>query len=174
MRWGPWTGKDILKVAAVLAVMFGIFMFLVLIGNDPIDPVTVEQVCDVLESQGYDPVDTTRFYRDKWSDIYQKLTSAVSVSTSDFEFTFFVFDSGSSAVQTYRSYRSWIRNHRFGVPNAEHDTLLGNCAIYWIKTHGTYTVDIRIANTVVFAWCDEEEHISKINHIINAIGYFLN
>ena len=174
MRWGPWTGKDILKVFAVLAVMFGIFMILVIAGNDLIAPVTAEQVWDVLESQGYDPVDTTQFYRDTWSDTNQKITSAVSVSTSDFELTFFVFDSDNDALQIYRSYRSWIRNHRFGVPNMKYDTALGSCQIYWIKTHGTYTVDIRIENTLVYAWCDEEEHISKINHIINAIGYFLN
>ena len=149
-------------------------MLLVMIGNDPIEPVTAEQVCDVLIFQGYDPMDTTQFYRDKWDDINQKLTNAVSVSTSDFEFTFFVFDSDSAASQTYKSYRSWIRSNRFGVPNAEHDTHLGNCLIYWIKTHGTYTVDIKVANTVVFAWCDEEQHISKINDMINAIGYFLN
>lgn len=168
------TWKDLLKLAAIYGVMFGGFFLFIYVISDPIDPVTAEYVWDVLEAQGYDPIDTTQYYQESWSDTRHEITNAITVVTDEFEFNFFVLSTEERASWLYRSYRSYIWQHRYSPSSPEHDTRLGNCLIYWVKARNKYTVDIRIANTVLYAYCDNEEYMSKINEIVRAIGYFLN
>lgn len=170
------TWKQLLKLAAIFGVMFGAFFLFIYVISDPIDPVTAEHVWDVLEDQGYDPIDTTQYYQESWSDTQHEITNAVTVATDEFEFNFFVLSTEERASWLYRSYRSYISQHRYSPSPKEHDTRLGNCLIYWVKAPNKYTVDIRIANTVLYAYCDseDEEYMSKINEIVRAIGYFLN
>ena len=43
--------------------------------------------------------------------------------------------------------------------------------LYTIKANGLYTINMRVANTLIFAYCDEE-NASKLNAIMKEIGYF--
>lgn len=114
----------------------------------------------------------TQIYQNQWNDVNGKLLHAIIANSESFTFQFFIFDSDDSTAYVYRNYRSQIRDTRYGIPNAEHDTRLGNCVIYWIKTRGTYTVCVRAANTMLFACCDQEEHAAAIDELVNALGYF--
>ena len=46
-----------------------------------------------------------------------------------------------------------------------------NYMLYTIKANGLYTICMRVDNTLVFAYCNEE-NASKLNAIMIEIGYF--
>lgn len=89
----------------------------------------------------------------------------------DISFNFFVFDNDKSAEYVRRLYRSYIRDNRYFIPNVEIKEGNSNYLIYTLKANGLYSVVIRVENTLVFAYSDEE-NAEKINDIILEMEYF--
>ena len=163
--------KNLIKISIVLGVLIGIIVIVFSITNNPKTTVTSEKVWDILEIQGFEPVDTTQLYRDDWKVDGNILLEAVSIQTDDISFNFFVFDSDKRADYVRGLYRTYIRDNRYNIPNVETRESMANYMIYTLKANEMYSVAIRISNTLIFAYSDEK-NASKIDNIILEMGYF--
>lgn len=163
--------KNVIKVSIALGALIGIIVIVISITNNPKTPVAADRVWDILEAQGFEPVDTTQSYKDDWGDNGNILNNSVSTQVDDISFNFFVFDNDKSAEYVRRLYRSYIRDNRYFIPNVEIKEGNSNYLIYTLKANGLYSVVIRVENTLVFAYSDEE-NAEKINDIILEMEYF--
>lgn len=163
--------KSFIKIAVALGALIGIIVIVFRITNNPKTPVTTDQVWDILESQGFEPVDTTQIYKEDWGENGGILNHAVSTQTDDISFDFFVFDSDESAEYVRRLYQAYIRDNRYFIPNVEIKEANSNYIFYSLKANGSYSVVIRVGNTLVFAYSNEE-NAEKIDNIILEMDYF--
>ncbi len=163
--------KNIVKVSAALGALIGVLLLVLATTGHPKPPITAEQVWGILVSQGFEPADTTQFYKEEWGKNGYSLVQAVSAETENIQFDFYVFDSDKSAEFIRGLYQSYIRDNRYCIPNAEIKEGTANYVIYTIKAGGMYTVNIRVGNTLVYVESDEEK-ASKINDIVLAMKYF--
>jgi len=153
-------------VVALLAVI----MFIVFTKGHPKTPATVEKVSSVLENNGFVSVDLTSDYQEKWN-MDSELKNAVVYEENDLRFDFFVFDSEKSADHIRIKYQTYIRESRYANPNIEISEGATNYNLYTIKAKGVYTINMRVANTLVFAYCNEE-NANQLNAIMRELGYF--
>lgn len=163
--------KNFIKVSIALGTLIGIIMIVISTTNKPKTPVTTDQVWDILEAQGFEPVDTTQIYKDDWGDSGNILKNSVSTQVDDISFNFFVFDSDKSAEYVRTLYLNYIRDNRYSIPNVEITEGISNYLLYTLKANGLYSVVIRVGNTLIFAYSDEE-NAEKINDIILEMKYF--
>ena len=163
--------KNFIKVSIALGVLIGIILIVISITNNPKTPVTADRVWDILEAQGFEPIDTTKVYKDDWADNGNILNNSVSAQVNDISFNFFVFDNDKSAEYVRKLYRNYIRDNRYFIPNVEINEGNSNYSIYTLKANGLYSVVIRVGNTLVFAYSDEE-NAEKINKIVSEMEYF--
>lgn len=163
--------KNIIKAAIAFGTLIGIIMIFISIINNPKTPVTAEQVWDILVAQGFEPVDTTQIYKDDWGANGNILKKSVSAQADDISFNFFVFDSDKSAEYVRTLYLNYIRDNRYSIPNVEFTEGNSNYLIYTLKANGLYSVVIRVGNTLIFAYSNEE-NLEKINDIILEMEYF--
>lgn len=137
-------------------------------------PATYEQVWDVLEDNGYTPIDSTEHFRENWKEQNASkgvLNKAVTVQEDDIRFDYYIFDSDSTADYYRGLYVSYTRSNRYDVKNVEFSERLANYTIYTIKAAGMYTAVVMVDNTLVFAYSDSENS-SVIYDMIVDIGYF--
>ena len=153
-------------VVALLAV----FLIVVFTKGHPKTPATVAQVSSALEKNGFDAVDLTNDYQEKWN-MDSVLKNAVVCEEDDLRFDFFVFDSEQNADYVRVKYQTHIRENRYANPNIEISEGATNYMLYTIKAKGVYTINMRVANTLVFAYCNEE-NANKLNAIMRELGYF--
>ena len=163
--------KIIIVLPVFVVGLLGLFLYVLSITGAPKPLATAEQVWSILESQGYEPTDTTQLYRHGWNDINSKIVQVVSIKDDDLGFDFFTFDSKETAEYVRGYCQSYIRWNRYTVPNVEIKNAATNHMIYTLKAGGMYSVNIRVENTLIFAYSDEE-NASKIDDIVRAIGYF--
>lgn len=159
-----------------LAVMLGGFVLICVvlvygITHNPKTVATADSVWSVLENNGYEPIDSTQEYKDQWADNSGRVSKAVTAIDGDINFNFFVFSDDEMAEKARGEYMSYIRWHRYDAVNVETGKYASNYSIYTIEADGMYSVDIRIGNTVIFAYSDAE-NADKINKIISEIEYF--
>lgn len=153
-------------VVALLAVI----LFVVFTKGHPKTAATVEQVFSTLEKNGLIAADLTSDYQEKW-DIGNVLKNAVGSEEDDLRFDFFVFDNEKSAEYIRKKYQTYIGENRYANPNIEISEGAANYTLYTIKAKGMYTINMRVANTLVFAYCNEE-NANKLNAIMTDLGYF--
>ena len=153
-------------VVALLAV----FLIIVFTKGHSKTPATVEQVSSALEKNGFVVVDLTNDYQEKWN-MDSALKNVVVCEEDDLRFDFFVFDSEENADYVRVKYQTYIRENRYANPNIEISEGATNYTLYTIKAKGVYTINMRVANTLVYAYCNEE-NANKLNAIMRELGYF--
>lgn len=153
-----------------VVVLLAVFLIIVFTKGHPKTPATAEQVSSALEKNGFDTVDLTNDYQEKWN-MDSALKNAVVCEEGDLRFDFFVFDSEENADYVRVKYQTHIRENRYANPNVEISEGATNYMLYTIKAKGVYTINMRVANTLVFAYCNEE-NANKLNAIMRELGYF--
>lgn len=156
----------------LVAAMLAVILFIIFANGQPKVPAAAEQVFSALESNGFIGADITGDYREKWN-IGSKLKSAVACEDNDIRFDFFIFDSDKKAEAFRKQYQSYIMNNRYSTPNIKVSEGSANYMLYTIKANGLYTINMRVADTLVFAYCNEE-NAEKLNAVMRDIGYFDN
>lgn len=149
--------------------MFAYFLFTV--GGGPKEPATVEQVTEVLASQGYIPQDITERYYKQDPDFKRNLIKCIAMQKDDIHFEFFTFTNRNGAINIYGQAHALLFQKKIGTSYVEHKTSVENYRIYTLKVDGTYNVAIYVENTAVYAYCDEE-NAGAISDILAEIGYF--
>lgn len=163
--------KNFLKLVIAFGILLGIILIVWSITNHPKTPATAEQVWNILEAQGFEPVDTTQSYIEEWGENSSMLQQAIGTETEDIHFEFFVFDNDKSAEYVRGVYQTWIRDNRYYIPNVEMKEGMANYMIYTLEANGMYSVNIRVGNTLIFAYSDEN-NAEKIDNIVLAMDYF--
>lgn len=161
--------KFILFPIIVVVLIVAIFIYIFAV-KGPKTPATMQLVQEVFESNGLMYGDVTEDYREKWN-VDDMLQSAVACEKDDLRFDFFVFDSDASAEHIRKQYQSYIRENRYDNPNIEVSEGVSNYMLYSIKAAGIYTINMRVENTLVFAYCNEE-NAADLYKIMVGIGYF--
>lgn len=161
--------KFIVFPIVVVALIVFIFVYIFAV-KGPKTPATPQLVQEALTTNELPYADLTEDYREKWN-VDDMLQSAVGCEKDDLRFDFFVFDRDASAESYRKQYQSYIRENRYSNPNIEVSEGVSNYMLYSIKAAGMYTVNMRVENTLVFAYCDEE-NADSLNRIMVGIGYF--
>lgn len=154
----------------LVVTLLAVILIVVFTKGHPKTPATVENVFNVIESNGFVGANITGDYQKKW-DMGNELQNAIAFEDGDIRFDFFEFDSNETAEHIRKQYRSYIRENRYYNPNIEVSEGAANYMLYTIKANGLYTICMRVDNTLVFAYCNEE-NASKLNTIMIEIGYF--
>ena len=149
--------------------VIGVFLLIYNL-ESPKTPLEAEQVWEILESEGYEPYDSTELYKDAWGWKDNSLTSAVKAAKDDIVFDYFVFENDGIAEGVRKRYRHWIRDNRYDIPNVEIVHCIRNYMIYTIEVNGMYTVCIRVGNTVVCAE-SKAENAGILNKVLWAMDY---
>lgn len=161
--------KLVLLPILVVALLV-LFLSVVFTKGNPKTPATAEQVTSALEKNGFDVFDLTSDYQEKWN-MDSVLKNAVVCEEDDLRFDFFVFDNEQNADYVRIKYQTYIRENRYANPNIEISEGATNYTLYTIKAKGVYTINMRVANTLVFAYCNED-NANKLNAIMRELGYF--
>lgn len=148
--------------ALVCVAFIGIF------SGSPKAVATADSVWNILENNGYKPIDSTEQYKEKWNS---GVTKVVSMTDDDVNFNFFVFSDDKTAKQARAEYISYIRWNRYDVMHTKFNEGRSNYMIYTLMANGMYSVDIKVGNTLIFAYSDEE-NADKINKIVSEMDYF--
>lgn len=167
LKNGNW--KLILFPVLVVVLLVVIFVVVFTKGH-PRTPATPAQVLNVIEENGFIGANITSDYQQKW-EMGDELQNAIAFEDGDIRFDFFEFDSYKNAEHIRKQYRSYIRENRYDIPNIEVSEGAANYMLYTIKANGLYTICMRVDNTLVFAYCNEE-NAGKLNAIMIGIGYF--
>lgn len=163
------SSNRLIKIGIFAALLVGVFILVFTIfGNDK-NPVSAKQVSDALSSLGFEASDTTEDYRKAWS-VDEALQNAVSCETDNLRFDFFVFIDNDTASYIKERYSAYISDELY-IPTAiERKEGIGKNTLHAITASGVYTICVRVDNTVVFAYCSEE-NASVLNSILQDIGY---
>lgn len=162
--------KLILFPILVVLLLVVILIIAVFTKGHPKTPATVEKVFNAIENNGFVGADITSDYQEKW-DMSNELQNAIAFEDDDIRFDFFVFDNEKTAEHIRKKYRTYIKENRYDIPNIEISEGSANYMLYTIKANGLYTICMRVDNTLVFAYCNEE-NASRLNAIMIEIGYF--
>lgn len=154
------------SAVALLAVIWAV----IFIKASPKTPAAAPQVSAALAENGLTGADLTDAYREKWA-VGTALKAAVGTEKSDLRFDFFVFDTANTAERIRKNYQTFIREERYATPNIEVSEGAANFVLYTLKADGTYTVNMRVENTLVFAYC-RTENAERLDAVMRGIGYF--
>ena len=154
------------SAVALLAVIWAV----IFIKASPKTPATAPQVSAALAENGLNAADLTDAYRKKWA-VGTALKAAVGTEKGDLRFDFFVFDTANTAERFRKNYQTFIREERYATPNIEVSEGAANFVLYTLKADGTYTVNMRVENTLVFAYC-RTENAERLDAVMRGIGYF--
>ncbi len=158
------------KIGLVTLFSFGIILLAVILiyagsNGQPKTPTTCQQVTTVLSDLGYVPSDTTSVYFEDDSH----LKSSVAIENEQIRFDFFEFDNENSAADLYSSACNQMLDYR-ARGNISNSEGYANYYMHSLKSNGIYYITIRVENTAIYAYCDEE-YTSKLGEILTAIGY---
>ena len=154
----------------VTVLMLGTIWFFVLTQDKPKTAISYESVWSILESNGYTPTDLTKAYQEKWS-LDDALQKAVNCETENLQFNFFAFDRAETAENISKQYQTYIKEKGCNDKNTLVSKKDSDYFLYTAKANGTYTINMRVSDTVVFAYCKEENE-DLLNRIMRNIGYF--
>ncbi len=160
------------KIGLIIIFAGGMILLvamLIYVFNDgqPKTPATCQQVATALSDLGYTPLDTTDAYLKQDSH----LKNSVAVETDTIRFDFFEFDNDDSASNVYTHAYKQILDYRNGhIEDVETEEYYANYRLYSLKTTGKYYLTIRVDNTAIYAYCDEE-YTGELAEILDAISY---
>lgn len=161
--------RAVLLTASAVALL-AVIWIVIFTKAGPKAPATAPQVSAALAENGLNAADLTEAYRKKWA-IDTALKAAVGTEKSDLRFDFFVFDTANTAERIRKNYQTFIREERYATPNIEVSEGAANFVLYTLKADGTYTVNMRVENTLVFAYC-RTENAERLDAVMRGIGYF--
>ncbi len=130
-------------------------------------PVTSEHMWDVLVLHGFEPYDLTESY-DQSDNI--AINKCIVVEREDTHFEFYDYIDETSALNKSVQACSYIISYKRSFPYIEHNTKVRNYNVYTLSSNGEYSVSIRVENTTIYAYCNEENKGLLID-ILNEIGY---
>ena len=150
-------GFIILALAIMLIVMFS--------NTGEKTPVTCEQLNTKLIDMGYEPADTTYAY----SDQNANLIRSIAIDTGKIRFDFFEFDNDDGAANAYNSACNQMLDYRSRY-NVSHSQGYANYYMHSLISSGVYYITIRVGNTALYAYCDED-YMDELGKILSKIGY---
>lgn len=161
--------KKVLPVSLFLIVFLAIIsgLFKYYLAGQP-DPVSVEQINEVLMSQDLQPADITDTAQGNFPGA--GLKDCIIAEHDDIRFEFYNFDNQSSALKVYREARKLIITTKMAAPRTEIETGKANYKFYSLAADGNYSATVYVKNTAIYAYCNEENQ-SKIINILDTIGY---
>ena len=150
----------------IISVLFLVIMLAVTC-TGPKEIATAEQVWDAIVQAGYQPVDATELYTEDMPGLIQ----CIAFEKDDEYFNFYVFQDHRGSGNLYGQIASHININYSGAERAEYTKAQSNYCIRTVAVHGRYVVDIYVGNTVVYAYCDENNQ-QGIANVLRTIGYF--
>lgn len=157
-------GIALVAVACLCVIIYSMF------GTEPKTPVTSEQMWDVLVTRGCEPQDLTESYIEDNPDAKAYLNRCIVGEKNELHFEFYDYASLTNAWSKFKNAYAVIRQKVIG-PYAEHQTSVQNYTIYWLESGGKYYIALYVENTMIYAYCDEENSY-LISEILTDIGYF--
>lgn len=158
------------KIGLIIIFAGGMILLvamLIYVFNDgqPKTPATCQQVATVLSDLGYVPADTTSLYLK--DDAHLK--NSVAIENEQIRFDFFEFDNENSAANVYSNACNQMLDYR-SSGNISNSEGYANYYMHSLKSNGVYYITIRVENTVLYAYCDED-YMSELGKILSGIGY---
>lgn len=158
------------KIGLITLFLFGIILLAVIliyagVNGQPKTPTTCQQVTTVLSNLGYAPSDTTSMYFEDDSH----LKSSVAIENEQIRFDFFEFDNQDSAANLYSTACNQMLDYR-ARGNISNSEGYANYYMHSLKSSGIYYITIRVENTALYAYCDEE-YMGELGEILSGIGY---
>lgn len=146
-------------------ILLAVILIYAFTNGQPKTPATCQQVTTVLSDLGYEPIDTTSLYIEDDSN----LQKSVTIDNKKIRFDFFEFDNDNSAINVYNHACSQMHTYQSG-DMIERDEGYNNYSMYSLKSKGVYYITIRVGNTALYAYCDEE-YKSELDTILLSIDY---
>ena len=164
------SNKELIFIPILVVSMIVIMLTYLAFKGRPKTPASIEKVEFVLSNHDLTYSNETDYYEAQWEN-NNTLKNALIANSGDIYFCYFVFDNKDDAEKLRANNRSYIREHRFSIPNTEVSEAISNYILYTLKCEVGYTVSMRVENTVVYAYCNEE-NANVIKTIMQEIGYF--
>lgn len=164
------SNKELIFIPILVVSMIVIMLTYLAFKGRPKTPASIEKVEIVLSNHDLTYSNETDYYEAQWEN-NNTLKNALIANSGDIYFCYFVFDNKDDAEKLRANNRSYIREHRFSIPNTEVSEAISNYILYTLKCEVGYTVSMRVENTVVYAYCNEE-NTNVIKTIMQEIGYF--
>lgn len=159
-------GLTILFISGLL--LLGVILIYALSDGQPKMPTTCQQVTTVLSDLGYVPSDTTSLYLENDT----QFKSSVAIENKKIRFDFFEFDNENSATNVYRNACNQMLDYR-SSGNISNSEGYANYSMHSLKSSGVYYITIRVGNTALYAYCDED-YMGELRKILSGIGYCEN
>lgn len=165
-----YTPKDYLKAFIAFAVLGTLIFIALKLAFIPKEVATDTQVCDVLKSRGYEPLDRTEQYIEANPEL--GIVKTILYAEENFQFFFFIFEEQEGAARVYRYYITNMseiaRKNRNNC--SETGGYRANFVRHTLKTDEEYYNLMRIGNTLAYGYCDAEKS-SEMYAIMSDIGY---
>lgn len=157
-------------IGAVFLVALIVFVcFILNLGKASIEPMTVSSVSTILESHGYQPVDSTETAladNPGWD-----LTGCIKVDNGEIELEFYEFKSRKSAKDIYGSAYRYIKQNKMAVPRRQLQARGSNYVMYRLEAGDNYAISICVETTAVYAFCNKE-YADELDSILYEMGYY--
>lgn len=158
------------KIGLTILFISGLILLVVILmytfsNGQPKTPATCQQVNLVLSELGYKLSDTTSLYLGDDS----RLISSVAIENEKIRFDFFEFDNENSAANVYDNACNQMLDYR-SSGNISNSEGYANYYMHSLKSNGVYYITIRVENTALYAYCDED-YMSELGKILLGIGY---
>lgn len=165
-----YTMKDYLKIFIAFALLGGIIFFVLKATSVPMEATTETKVLDVLVAHDYTPTDRTELYIEKRPNM--GIVKNITYINDPMWFEFFVFTDTDSAVGAYQTLSSDISSIEREYYNdcVETHGYRANFMYRALTAGGKYYHLMRIDNTILYAYSDEEDS-SEIYSIAEELGY---
>lgn len=157
--------KEIYLSIAFIIILFAIIWGILSINTGEKTPVESQRVYEEIINLGYEPIDTTSLYIEDDSN----LQKSVTIDNKKIRFDFFEFDNDNSAINVYNHACSQMHTYQSG-DMIERDEGYNNYSMYSLKSKGVYYITIRVGNTALYAYYDEE-YKSELDTILLSIDY---
>lgn len=157
--------KGIYLSIAFIIILFAIIWGILSINTGEKTPVDSQRVYEEIINLGYEPIDTTSLYIEDDSN----LQKSVTIDNEKIRFDFFEFDNDNSAINVYNHACSQMHTYQSG-DMIERDEGYNNYSRYSLKSKGVYYITIRVGNTALYAYCDED-YMGELGKILSEIGY---
>lgn len=157
------TGLTVLFVGGI--ILLAVILLYAFTNGQPKTPATCQQVTTVLSDLGYAPSDTTSLYLENDA----QLKSSVAIENEKIRFDFFEFDNDDGAANAYNSACNQMLDYRSRY-NVSHSQGYANYYMHSLISSGVYYITIRVGNTALYAYCDED-YMGELGKILTKIGY---
>lgn len=165
--------KTVLKLGNKAFYIFGgiiILLFTIIIvfafsGSGSKTPISCDEANSIISKSGYEVSDITNLYDTK----NNPQTKVIGVETDTMHLEFFELENSNTADNIYGQFTTLMLDYRKGN---YYDGTAGysNYKMYWMSSNNVYYTIIRVENTVLYAYCDEDCKDSLFK-ILTDMGY---